>query len=413
VSETDPAAIQVFPAALREREAWLDPFDWYAQMREEAPIRYDERRDVWDVFRYEDVKYVLDNDDPFSIDPDNADGSMMPGGEGVYTNATMIANDPPRHGELRSVVEEAFQPRRLKKLEPRIRALVDELLDEAIAETDGQFDLAERLSFPLPITVIAELLGVPPEDREQFIRWSYKGIQTGADQETAEEIVDEQEDNATKMVEYFSTKLEARRENPREDLLTTLATNEGADGRLSHREAIGTAMLLLLAGNTTTTNLLTNVVRSLGEPDSPGFEQLREGETTVEGVIEETLRYRSPLQATPRVLTGPAEIRGQQLAAGDEVIVWIGSANHDGREFDDPEAFRPDRASNRHLAFGYGSHYCLGAPLARLEVKVAVEALCDRFDSLRTVDTELQPIESLSAYGVESLPVGYETGTDT
>ena len=409
MSESDQAVLTV-PSALSDREGWLEPFDWYEQMRDTGSVQYDERRGVWDVFRYDEVKAVLDDDERFSVDPRNAASPRQNPDEGPI-GGTMLTRDPPRHDELRSVVEEAFRPRQLRELVPRMRTITHELLDDALADADGQFDLVEALSYPLPVIVIAELLGVPSEEREQFKQWSDTLVRDTDDETEAEAVVEAREDAGEEMADYFARHLEERRENPRDDLLTTIATNEGAGGQLSHREALGTCTLLLTAGNITTTNLITNAVRCLDTQDAETHARLADDEAALSSAIEETLRYRSPVQAILRNVTRETELDGKTLQAGEELVLWAGSANRDERQFDDADTFVPDRSPNQHLGFGYGTHYCLGAPLARLEAKIALDVLFDRLSGLEVVDTELQPVRSSFIYGVESLPVSYESAT--
>ncbi len=259
--------------------------------------------------------------------------------------------------------------------------------------------------------VIAELLGVPAEEREQFKRWSDTLVQGGDDAAETEAIMEDQQDAGEEMAEYFGRQIRDRRENPREDLLTTIATNEGEGGRLSRREALGTCTLLLTAGNITTTNLITNAVRCLDTQDAETRARLADDEPALKSAIEETLRYRSPVQAMVRNVTSETELGGKALQPGEEVVLWSGSANRDETQFDDAGSFVPDRSPNQHLGFGYGTHYCLGAPLARLEAKIALEVLLDRLPEVEVVDTELQPVRSSFIYGVESLLVSYESAT--
>ena len=397
------------PSALNDRESWLEPFEWYEQMRADTPVRYDERRGAWDVFGYDEVKSVLDDDERYSVDPRNAAGPR--GDDDGPIGGTMLTRDPPRHDELRSVVEEAFRPRQLRELEPRMRTITNELLDDALAEADGQFDLVEALSYPLPVVVIAELLGVPSDEREQFKRWSDTLARSADDTTDTEAIVEDQQDAGEEMAEYFGRQIEERRQNPRDDLLTTIATNEGAGGRLSRREALGMCTLLLTAGNITTTNLITNAVRCLDTQGAETHARLADDEAALKSAIEETLRYRSPVQAILRNVTSETKLGGETLQPGEEVVLWAGSANRDDQQFDDAGSFRPGRSPNQHLGFGYGTHYCLGAPLARLEAKVALDVLLDRLTGIEVVDTELQPVRSSFIYGVESLPVSYESAT--
>lgn len=413
MSASDLGGLRVLPDELDTRSAWLDPFDWYREMRETAPVRYDPDRYVWDVFRYDDVKTVMDDDELFSASPRNATDFEEPEGEdeGLILD-TMLLQDPPRHDELRSVVDDAFEPRAVRELEPRIREVADSLLDEALVGTTGEIDLVSALSYPLPVIVIAELLGVPESDRDQFRRWSHMLTRAASDDVDTEEFMREQREAGEEMATYFLTEIQDRRQEPRDDLLTTIATEEGSGGRLSHREALGTCILLLVAGNITTTNLITNAVRCFGEADGDLYGRVARDEQFLTSAVEEVLRYRSPVQAMTRVAMEDVELGGETIEAGETLAVWLGSANHDDRQFAEPGSFRPGRSPNQHLAFGHGTHYCLGAPLARLEAKVALSTLADRLSTIELADAELQPTRSSFVYGVESLPVQYEKGSN-
>jgi len=408
MSSADPQGLQVLPDELASREAWLEPFDWYREMRADAPVRYDPARRTWDVFRYEDVKRILAADDIFSVNPRAADEFQEPDRpeEGLIFE-TMLFQDPPRHDELRGVVDDAFEPRALTDLEPEIRDFATGLLSEALADEGGRMDLVETFAYPLPVMVIAELLGVPAEDRDRFKRWSDTLVEATSADEDTEAFNERQQAAQMEMATYFFEMIEDRRESPRDDLMTQIVTRELEDGsRLSEEEALGTSILLLVAGNITTTNLIANAVRCFSNHDL--FDELR-GDASVQTAIEEVLRYRSPVQAMTRIATEDVTVQDRTIEAGDRVIVWLGSANRDERQFDDPSTFVPDRTPNQHLGFGHGTHYCLGAPLARLEAAVALEELLDRTATIELVDTELQPTRSSLVYGVESLPVTYET----
>jgi cytochrome P450 len=261
----------------------------------------------------------------------------------------------------------------------------------------------EALAYPLPVMVIADMLGVPREDRDRFKRWSDTIVRGLGEGTYPEQFLRERQQASQEMAAYFLERIERRREQPREDLLTTIATAEGEAGQLSRREALGTCILLLVAGNITTTNLVTNAVRCF---DGHGVvADLADGDLRVGPAIEEALRYRSPVQAMTRVPREAVEVAGHTLEGGDRVVVWLGSANRDERQFEAADEFRPARSPNQHLGFGHGTHYCLGAPLARLEARVAIEELLDRLPDLRVVESELQPVRSSFIYGVESLPV--------
>ncbi|MCG1008138.1 cytochrome P450 [Halorubrum lacusprofundi] len=409
MSSAGPQGLQAIPEELQDRESWLDPFDWYERMREEAPVRYDPERRTWDVFRYEDVKHVLDDDEMFSVDPQEAADFVEPEGpgEGLILD-TMLFEDPPRHDELRGVVDEWFQPRTLADREPHFRDLAGELLDDAV-DTHGQMDVVEDLAYPFPVTVIAELLGIPSSDRDQFKTWSNTLVEAASDEESADAFAERQQQIQMEMGQYFLEMIEDRRETPREDLLSVIVTAESdAGGRLSREEALGMCILLLVAGNITTTNLIANAVRCFAEADADLFDELRGDDRALTSAIEEVLRYRSPVQAMGRVATEDVTMRGETIEAGDRVIVWLGSANRDERQFEAADTFRPNRSPNQHLGFGHGTHYCLGAPLARLEAKVGLSELLDRVEHVRLTETPLQPTRSSFIYGVESLPIRYD-----
>ncbi|WP_276302153.1 cytochrome P450 [Halorussus lipolyticus] len=408
MSSANPQGLQAFPDELQDRESWLEPFDWYREMRDENPVRYDPERQSWDVFRYDDVKTILDDDETFSVNPRLANDFVEPDnpGEGLIFD-TMLFQDPPRHDELRSVVDDEFQPRTLREREPHFRELATEMLESAIADGD-EMELVADLAYPLPVTVIAELLGVPADERDQFKEWSDTLVSAASDDEASEEFAERQQQTQMEMAQYFMEMIADRRENPRDDLMSQIVTAELSDGRnLSQEEALGMCILLLIAGNITTTNLITNAVRCFADADADLFDRLRGDERKLTNALEETLRYRSPVQAMTRIATEDVTMRGETIEEGDRIVVWLGSANRDERRFEDADTFKPDRSPNQHLGFGHGTHYCLGAPLARLEAKIALSELLDRVEDVRLAETELQPTRSSFIYGVESLPIRY------
>ena len=424
MSSANPQGLQAFPEELASRESWLEPFDWYREMRDKNPVRYDAERESWDVFRYEDVKRILDDDATFSVNPRLADDFVEPDnpGEGLIFD-TMLFQDPPRHDELRGVVDDRFQPRTLREREPHFRELASDLLDDALgegserAESDegtesGEMEVVDDLAYPFPVTVIAELLGVPTEERDRFKRWSDTLVASASDDEGDAEYAERQQQAQMEMAQYFIEMIADRRENPREDLLSRIATAELSDGsKLSQEEALGMCILLLVAGNITTTNLIANAMRCLtAHPEA--MARLQAGEVGLEQGVEEVLRYRSPVQALARIATEPVELRGHEIEAGDAVVPWLGSANRDPSTFEAPETFRVDRAPNPHFGFGRGTHYCLGAPLARLETRIALDALFERTGDIRRVDEALQPVRSAFIYGVEAFPIEFRSQDD-
>jgi cytochrome P450 len=404
-------SLERVPRALSSREAWLEPFEWYAEMREAQPVRYDQHRECWDVFRYDDVDRILDDPETFSSDPRLATAiDLPPEDEQSPIMETMLLTDGDRHDRLRGVVEEWFQPRAIAQRADRFEAIAADLLDDAVE--GGRMDLIDDFAYPFPVIVIAELLGVSPDDRPQFRRWSETLVETPTD--TSEDAIEafrqRQQQAGEELAEYFETELEARQTDPQDDLITVIAQAAG-EGDLTHEEALGFCMLLLVAGNITTTNLIGNAMRCLtAHPDA--LERLRNGEVSTGSAIEEVLRYRSPVQALARIATRPVEIRGMDIEEGDIVVPWLGSANRDPSVFDAPEEFRIDRAPNPHFGFGRGTHYCLGAPLARMEASIALDGLFEHTTDIQRSGEELQPVRSAFIYGVDEFPIEFRPRHD-
>ncbi len=379
----------------------LDPFTTYRHMRENQPVYYDPTRGTWNVFRHADVLRILSDYDAFSSQFHNP----RQGEQGDHPFAqTLISTDPPRHHQLRALVNQAFTPRAVEALEPRITQIVSECLERVLAQ--NQMDVIGDLGYPLPVIVIAELLGIPAEDRERFKQWSDMVVslaERGGD-------VDYSQYGGGAMMEmaaYFFDMLEKRRKSPGSDLISGLLQASIDGESLNQVELIGFCSLLLVAGNETTTNLIGNAMLSFCEhPDA--WERLRRDPSLAPLAVEEVLRYRSPVQSMYRVAKQATTVRGVTLPAGAFVSAWIGSANHDADQFDNPQEFNIARSPNRHLAFGQGIHYCLGAPLARLEGRLALTALLKCFSEVwRLEETPLERLPSLVIFGLKRLPIGF------
>lgn len=385
-----------------------DPYTELARARREEPVSDVPGFGVWNVLGYDDCVTILRKPELFS-----SDGARY--GPQLFNRASfgddepppsMLVQDPPNHTRLRGLVSRAFTPRMVAQLEPRIRQIADALLDQ-VAES-GSFDVIDDLAYPLPVIVIAEILGVPPEDRADFKRWSDALVAALGTGLFAPPVVGEAETARDEFIAYFTRFFEIRRAEPKDDLVSNLLKLEAEGESLTPQELMAMCILLLVAGNETTTNLIGNAMLVLGErPDLR--DRVAADPALVPGLIEETLRFYPPVQATVRFPKQPVEVGGRQVGANQPVIVWLAAANRDEAVFPNPETFDLAREPNRHLAFGLGIHFCLGAPLARLEAKVALEEMLRRLPNLhRRDDAPLERINSFIFHGVKHLPMAFD-----
>ncbi|GIG56488.1 cytochrome P450 [Longispora fulva] len=370
-----------------------DPHPVYARLRTDEPVRLvtlPGGNQAWLVTRYEDARRAL-------ADPRLCkSGVLAPTGPNTLIDPSvveamskhMLTADPPDHTRLRRLVSAAFTNRRVELLRPRVQEITDGLLD-AMAGRD-ELDLIDAFAFPLPIQVICELLGVPAEDRESFREWSdtiVSGVSAGERLPWA----------FASMLEYLRAMLARKRVEPADDLVSALiAVSEEGDA-LTENELTSTVFLLLIAGHETTVNLIGNAAYVLLS-QRERWAELRADPELLPGAIEEFLRFESPVEtATFRVAVEDVELGGTTIPAGAAVLIGLLSGNRDDRRFADPDQFDPARRDNAHLAFGHGIHYCLGAPLARLEARIALGSLLDRFGDLRLA---VDPAEVLWRPGV-------------
>ncbi len=383
----------------------IDPYPLYARMRRDAPVYRNGLFGLWFLFRHRDVEAVL-KDPRFSVRRGEfAKPALNPllslsAEFRDFAERTLLMVDPPDHTRLRGLVSRTFTPRRVQALRPRIEAIVGELLDAAAARPDP--DLIRDLAAPLPILVISELLGVPTRDREQIRLWTNDLVAT-LDPFSGSSLA--QADRAYHgLAAYLRTLFEERRREPRDDLISALVAVEASGDRLSEVELCAIVALILGAGHETTTNLLGNAALALlREPGER--KRLIDRPELMAGAVEEFLRYDAPVQATDRVATEDVEIDGQIVRRGQFCVLLLGSANRDPEAFTDPDRLDVGRADNRHVSFGAGIHFCLGAGLARLEAQVALRALLERYPSV-TGDLRA-PLwrKSMTLRGVTSLPI--------
>ncbi|MGA9168970.1 MAG: cytochrome P450 [Nitrososphaeraceae archaeon] len=396
-------------------------------MRHNNPVAYDDRNNIWGVFRYYDVQFILGdymhfssavpptklNDLSKEVNEEDEDQKMP------FSRPSLLKSDPPYHRTLRAVVASAFTPMTISKLEPRIESITHDLLNQVIEK--GNMDLINDLAYPLPVTVIAELLGVPLQDRDTFRTWADKLISSAGSQLNAEHhgsaknLISIQ----SEMDDYFNAIIDKRTITPQTDLISNLIKAEADGHHLSREEILAFCTLLLLAGHVTTVNLIGNTILSLLQ-NPQEFKKLKEDRTSLSSLIpstiEETLRYRSPVQAVFRMTTQEITIGGaQKIPSGQGIVVWLGSANHDESVFPDPEKFDISRIphAHSHVGFGHGIHFCLGAPLARLEARVALKIILERLQNLELDDSNIEaikPLHSLFFHGVSQLPLRFTHG---
>lgn len=379
---------------------------WIRGQRPEKIVDYDERLQMWNVYGYPEAVEILTHPKIYSNHAGRLDPVELPADICAGDFSQM---DPPEHRKLRGLVEFAFTPSLVTALEPRIDALVDELLDE-LDGRDG-FDLVSDFSTPLPLTVICELLGVPREDRAKIHHWSHKMVDDADDFE-APEIIAEQThelqrafDLLREMREYWNELAAERRRRPREDLLSHLVQVEVEGERLTGTEVFNIANRLVINGHHSTSMLLSNTMLILDAfPDQAA--RVREDRSLMPTMIEESLRFFSPIEVVGKVTNVDVTVAGTPIPKDQLVMVWIGAANHDERAFDAPHVFDASRAPNPHLGFGRGIHFCIGRRLARMVTRSAVNILMDRLPKLRP-DAGNPPsfIQIADAGGMDSLPV--------
>jgi cytochrome P450 len=334
-----------------------EPFEWYRDMRKNSPVFRE--GNLIHVFRYADIFKILSDSKDFSSQFRDLLGEEMAEMLNEKTTPSILLLDPPAHTTLRNLVSDAFTPKSIEMFKPRIREIAKRLVSKITDK--GRCDIVSILSYQLPITVISEMLGVPESDSDLFRDWSDKlatSLGRGPDIETNFQMAD-----------YFYKKID--RKSDKNDLLSRLSRVEIDGRKLTDKEIAGFAILLLVAGNETTTNLITNALLSMGEnPDI--YSKVRNEPESIKWVIEETLRYRSPVQSTRRYSKIDTELEGVEIMKNDILALYLGSANRDENLFSDGEKFDPWRIEKRHIAFGHGIHFCIGAPLARLESEIAI-----------------------------------------
>ena len=404
-----------------------DPYPIYRRLRDEVPVHYNEQRRIWSVTRYDDVMHVLGSPEIFSS---RAMFTMIiaAGSEELppftlpvlrffwnlvwkvrlnpfdfLTARNLIAEDGERHSSMRAIVNRGFTPRRIAAWEPLIREIVEDCV--APLRRGEPFDVIRGLAVPVPVTIIAEMLGVPAESHADFKRWSDHLIGSLTGSERSEQryawsklgpVID--------FLVAMRTLVRQRRANSSDDLISTILAAQEGETALTDREVIQFVSLLLVAGNETTTHLIGNLTDALlDHPDQ--LRRVAADPSRITDLVEEGLRYDTPAQLGFRTTTADTEIRGVRIPKGETIAVFLGSANRDERRFPDPDRLDIDRDLSGVVSFGFGKHFCLGASLARLEARIAFEALLPELPKLVRAESAVSRLDSFFIRGLKRLAI--------
>jgi len=381
-----------------------DPYPMYHRLRTDDPVHHS-ALGFWVLTRYDDVVAAL-RDPRLAKEAIASFVAARFGAPVPAMGLSRLDRDPPDHTRLRGLVSKAFTPRVVEGLRPRIQQIVDGLLDGVTAR--GSMDLIEEFAYPIPVIVICEMLGVPVEDHERFKGWSLdiaRGLDLiwlGPESEVGRRSVAARQS----LAEYFRGLIAQRRAAPRGDLLSGLIAAEEAGDKLNEVELLATCILLLIAGHETTVNLIGNGTLALLRHRDQ-LQRLQRDPGLIAGAIEELLRFDGPVQRTARIPSEDIVIGGRTIAKGEMVMPFIGAADRDPVQFPDPDRLDIGRADNRHIAFGWGIHFCLGAPLARIEGQIAISTLVRRMPKLELATAQPEYRQSLTLRGLKALPVRF------
>ena len=408
-------------------EQRFSPFEFYSLMRKNNPIVFDERHEQWGIYRCSDIDKILR--DPIKFSSKSGPFQIPQEYQKNLNRPTLLNSDPPYHRKLRSIIDTLFVPIEISKLETRIENIANELIDNIIEESNATIDLITDFAYPLPATIIAELLGVPSEDQDTFRQWADNIVSLELTSDSDIDSIRKADKTVADMDNYFSKLIEKKKNMPTNDLISHIVRAKVDGHSLSEKEILSFCSLLLNAGHITTVNLIGNLVFSLLE-NPQEFKQLQENKNSlIKPAIEETLRYRSPVQFLFRIANADVSlsevrkdgeerrVQKQEIKKGQRIILFLGSANHDESIFIDPERFDITRKNLRHLGFGTGIHFCLGAPLARLEAQIALRIILERFESLQfnfdysdrqDLYTKVSPLKSSFLLGLSHLPLRFQ-----
>ncbi len=392
---------------LLDQEILANPYPLYQQLRTEDPVHWDPFLHAWVVTRYTDVITVFQH---FSANRTPTPEQLTALGLSSLTPlaqvmvSQMLFLDPPAHGRVRGLASKAFTPRRVEVLRSHIQDITNSLLDSV--QDKGEMDVIADLAYPLPAIVTAEMLGVPTSDWRQLTAWSADFAQVLGNFQHNPERAPQVIRSLQEMVAYFQAAIQDHREHPRDDLINALLTAEMDGDRLTEDEVIANTIVTMVGGQETTTNLIGNGTLSLLR-NLDQFEKLKSDPSLVPSAVEELLRYESPSQQTARLAPEDIELGGKHILKRQAVIAVMGAANRDPERFPDPDRLDICRQDNRHVAFAWASHFCFGAPLARLEGQIAFETVLRRMPTLSLVPGPVKWRENLGLRGLTTLPVTF------
>ena len=384
-------------------EVQRDPYPWYRRLRDESPVHYIEALNAWGLFRYEDCKNTFLHPEDYSAKDfiKQAFGDLDP----VPETPCLIAMDPPEHTPLRKLASRAFAPSVTRKMEPKVQAIVDGLLDE-IEERGRTFDFVNDFSAYIPVSVTAELIGVDPSQRENFKVWTADLLNAANRASLSEADVKRIRASVAELRRYLEQAIAERREDPRDDFISALIEAEVDGDVFTAIQVLSTTIITHFGGSETPSHLISSsLIAMLDNPDV--YEAVMADLTLAGNLADETLRYWSPVHLVFQTATRDIDLHGERIPAGAYVMSYIGSANRDERQFDEPDRIDLARDPHGHLSFAHGPHYCPGASMGRRMAGIAMETVLKRMPEIRRLDDETDWLPSLWIRGAKSLPVAY------
>ena len=388
-------------------EILANPYPMYRSLRERDPVHWDESLGGWMLLRYSDVESAV-QDSRLSSDRTTAYLSRIPEALRDHfqpfvqaRSNMMLFTDPPKHTRLRNLLSKAFTPRVVEDMRPEIQETTDRLIKDRVNQ--GSIDIIYDIAYPLPITIVGALIGIPPEDNRQLRKWS-SDFNRAIGGVVRTDLVEQAQEGILEMSDYFKDSINKRISNPRLDLISYLVNTGQESDKLSQEELVATCLMLVFAGHETTTNLIGNGMHALlRNPDQ--LRMLKEDPSLIRSAVEELLRYDCPVQLTVREAKEDMEISDKSIKKGQRIILMWGSANRDPEYFSNPDELDVKRNTNKHFSFGRAIHYCLGAPLARAEAQIAINTLVQRFPGMEIDKQDLEWQENFSFHGLKALPV--------